>query len=72
MSKFLGAIAEGLSSYDWRTSSFPGLSEPERLAKAALRGSGGYKELRDQLVAHLRKATDKDVSSAADELARWA
>ncbi len=72
VSQFLGAIAQGLSSYDWRTSSFPGLSEPERLAKAALRGSGGYKELRDQLVAHLRKAADKDVSSAADELAGWA
>ncbi|WOF21910.1 DGQHR domain-containing protein [Microbacterium betulae] len=69
---FLKEIAAGLSTYDWRTSSFPNLPEQERLAKAALRGSGGYKELRDQLLAHLRKHGGEAVISAADELAGWA
>lgn len=69
---FLTGIAEGLATYDWRTSSFPGLSENDRLTKAALRGSGGYKELRDQLVTHLQKAADPDVALAATELKDWA
>ncbi len=72
VTNFLDAIATGLSSYDWRTSSFPGLPEQERLAKAALRGSGGYKELRDQLVSHLREVEDVEVAAAANELAGWA
>lgn len=69
---FLKDIAEGLATYDWRTSSFPGLDESERLAKAALRGSGGYKELRQQLVAHLTEAPNRDVASAAATLQQWA
>jgi DGQHR domain-containing protein len=51
--KFLKAIADGLSTYDWRASDAPGLKEDERLLKAAFRGSGGYKELRKQLLQHL-------------------
>lgn len=66
--EFLSAIAEGLATFDWRTSSFPGLSENERLVKAALRGSGGYKELREQLVTHLLMAPYEPVASAAREL----
>ncbi|MGC3952833.1 MAG: DGQHR domain-containing protein [Propionicimonas sp.] len=68
---FLNGIAEGLATYDWRTSSFPGLSESERREKAALRGSGGYKELREQLVEHLRRAPDEDVAKAASDLKAW-
>lgn len=68
---FLKGIAEGLATYDWRTSGFPGLNEQDRLAKAALRGSGGYKELRDQLVTHLTGATNKDIARAATDLKDW-
>lgn len=68
---FLTGIADGLATYDWRTSSFPGLSENLRLTKAALRGSGGYKELRDQLIAHLKHAPNEDVARAAGELKDW-
>lgn len=50
---FLNEIADGLSSFDWRSSNAPGLGERERIAKAAFRGSGGYKELRAQLTRHL-------------------
>jgi hypothetical protein len=53
VSKFLKDIARSLATYDWRTSAFPGLTESQRLAKAALRGSGGYRELRVQLLQHL-------------------
>lgn len=68
---FIRGIAEGLATYDWRSSSFPGLSESERLAKAALRGSGGYKELREQLVAHLASTENAEVATAATELQGW-
>ena len=52
---FIKEIAQGLSKYDWRTSSFPGLSEEERIRKAALRGSGGYRELRQDLLKQLTR-----------------
>jgi len=52
---FLQQVATSLSSFDWRTSSAPGLEGDEllQLRKAALRGSGGYKELRKQLLQHI-------------------
>ena len=50
VAKFISAINQELASFDWRTSSALGLDEDERLKKAALRGSGGYKELRRQLL----------------------
>jgi hypothetical protein len=64
IASFLREIAQGLAIYDWRTSSFPGLSETERIRKASLRGSGGYKELRQDLLSLL--ATEgRDVGKAA-------
>jgi DGQHR domain-containing protein len=65
---FLSDIARGLATYDWRSSSFPTLTNRERLSKAALRGSGGYKELREQLFSHLSDVADAEVSSAARDL----
>lgn len=63
---FLGQVAEGLAKYDWRTSSFPDLSDDERIRKAALRGSGGYRELRQDLLRHLA-GEKKDVGKAAKQ-----
>jgi hypothetical protein len=48
-------IAKALSSFDWRTSTAYGLKENERQLKRVFRGSGGYKELRHQLLLHLSK-----------------
>jgi DGQHR domain-containing protein len=50
---FLRELAKELARFDWRSSDAPGLLEEERLMKAAFRGSGGYKELRKQLLIHL-------------------
>ncbi|MBE0682347.1 MAG: hypothetical protein IH589_10570 [Anaerolineales bacterium] len=47
---FMEKLATALSKYDWRTSNAPGLSEDQRTLKLAFRGSGGYKELRRQLL----------------------
>jgi hypothetical protein len=53
VAKTVKAVAKGLASFDWRTSTAEGLKETERQLKLAFRGSGGYKELRRQLLLHL-------------------
>jgi hypothetical protein len=47
---FVRNVAAALAKYDWRSASFPGLSEDERISKMIFRGSGGYTELKKQLV----------------------
>jgi DGQHR domain-containing protein len=62
--KFIESVCSHLASFDWRASSAPGLSDNDRLLKAALRGAGGYKELRRLLLAHLASYKD-DVGKTA-------
>lgn len=50
---FLRDLCASLAAFDWRKTTTPGLGESERLKKAAFRGSGGYKEVRNQLRTHL-------------------
>jgi len=66
--KFIGQIAASLATYDWRTSSAPGLTDEQQLGKAAFRGSGGYKEIRRALLIHLSSAPSKEVSGAASSV----
>lgn len=68
ISQFLSAATTELSTFDWRTSGFPGLNASERLAKSALRGSSGYKELRDQLITHLAECSQEDGVARAARL----
>lgn len=65
ISAFIQNICKELAEFDWRASGTPGLSEDERLKKAAFRGSGGYKELRVQLLRHLSKSEHALVSKAS-------
>ena len=55
---YLRELSGELVIYDWRASSAPGLTEDERSYKAAFRGSGGYKELRRDVLRHLVKANN--------------
>lgn len=64
---FVTSIGNALASFDWRTSSTPDLDEQKRRAKLVFRGSGGYKELRTQLLEHLTSA-DGDLGAAAKRL----
>jgi hypothetical protein len=64
---FLREIGQAMATFDWRTSSAPGLEEATRRAKLAFRGSGGYKELRLQLLEHLA-AGRGDVATTAKRL----
>ena len=63
----LTRLAEELASYDWRTSSGPDLTEDESLRKAAFRGSGGYKELRHDVLRHLSSG-DNEIAQTAGEI----
>ena len=65
---FLASLSIGLATYDWRTSSTPGLAKEDRLRQAVFRGSSGYKELRRSLVLHLASVRG-DVGSAARRVA---
>ncbi|OZF00929.1 hypothetical protein CH302_08700 [Rhodococcus sp. 15-2388-1-1a] len=62
---FLKSLCESLASYDWRTSGTPHLPEDARRSKAAMRGSGGYKEIRRSLLEHLRQSEIEIVSRTA-------
>jgi len=48
------SIADVLSSFDWRSASAESLNDEEKTAKLAFRGSGGYRELRRQLLNYIR------------------
>ena len=50
---FLEELSDNLATYDWRASSGPELTEEARTRKAAFRGSGGYKELRRDVLNHI-------------------
>jgi hypothetical protein len=67
LNRFIEEIAESLATYDWRTASAPELSDIEKTAKLVFRGSGGYRELRRQLLQHLEK-NEGQVGSAAKEV----
>ncbi len=53
LAAFIEELAAALAKYDWRSSSFPLLTEDERIAKLVFRGSGGYAELKKQLISLL-------------------
>lgn len=42
-----------LASYDWRASSAPGLNADQQALKQGFRGSGGYRQMREDVLRHL-------------------
>jgi len=58
-------LSTALSSFDWRSSSAKSLTEDESKDKKAYRGSGGYKELRKDLLKHIVKESEefKDIAN---------
>ncbi len=66
--EFLDELTCELARFDWRTSAAGGLSDDERVLRAAYRGSGGYRVLRRQLLLHLSEAAG-DLGGAASEVA---
>ena len=56
-------LSTHLAAYDWRSSRAPGLTDQERTNKAAFRGSGGYRELRRDVLRQL--ATSEGIIAAS-------
>lgn len=57
--EFVRKLCEKLASFDWRSSSFPSLPDGLRREKLVFRGSGGYREIRTQLLEHLSSGEDE-------------
>lgn len=65
----LSSIAEGLATFDWRTSSDPTLTRELRELKQGYRGAGGYGRLVTHVLQHLAERRLGHVSDAAHRLA---
>lgn len=63
----LQGVAVPLAEFDWRNAKSPELSPEELRDKQALRGSGGYKILRESLLEHLIGTASDQISSLALE-----
>lgn len=67
----LTEFAERIKSFDWRNGSAPGLTAEQRRAKLVFKGSGGYAELRAQLLEHL-EGDEADIPQAARRIRQGA
>ena len=68
VTEFVDQLTLVLSTYDWRASSFPDLTNNQRVLKASFRGSGGYKELRRHVLLHISKNGGNTLASDADTI----
>lgn len=68
---FLAKVSKTLiDGFDWRTSSFPGLTPSEKDAQSVYRGSSGYSALQRKLMEVLCTKGDEEVALAAREAKR--
>ena len=65
---FIGSLSVLLASYDWRASACPGLTEEQRILKASFRGSGGYRELRRDVLLHLIGSDSTEIAQLAEQV----
>jgi len=65
---FLSDLIQTMGSFDWRNSKSKSLKPTERTAKQALRGTGGYKLLRNALLEHVSTVASGLVAEVAGEV----
>ncbi len=53
--QFIADLCRSLAQFDWRTFDDPDLSEEEQNIRRGLRGSGGYRRMRELLLQHLSR-----------------
>ena len=70
VAEFVTQTTKALAKYDWRSSKASNLTTDERQAKARFRGSGGYRELRQELLQHLAQFEDSAGRAAREVLER--
>lgn len=67
INQFVSTLISRIAEFDWRTASDESIkTDEEKMAKLVFRGSGGYRELRRQLLKHLCSEGD-DISNAAEQ-----
>lgn len=67
---FIGDLVKDLATYDWRASGCPGLTDTERTLKASFRGSGGYSQLRRNVLEHLMQSESGRIAGCASDVYR--
>jgi len=70
ISSFVKNLSRSVATFDWRTSSAPGLSEGQSQLRAAYRGSAGYSLLRRKVLKHVATRGPRDVARAAMKVLR--
>lgn len=68
VSGFMADLAAVLATYDWRASSAPDLDNDTRTLKASFRGTGGYRELRRDVLKHISGCEDELMASTAEDV----
>ncbi|HUI05740.1 MAG TPA: DGQHR domain-containing protein [Verrucomicrobiae bacterium] len=66
--KFVQKICVVLSTFDWRISSALKPTDPQYSRQASYRGSSGYREIRRNMLTHLRSNLKHDLQKCVDEV----
>ncbi len=66
--RFVIDLTDRLAQYDWRSSKALSLELEQRQLKARFRGSGGYRQLRQELLEHVAESGGEPGDAAAEVL----
>jgi DGQHR domain-containing protein len=66
--EFANVLTAELAAYDWRTSAATSLGPSDKMKKQALRGGGGYRVLRVDLLEHLAASQAAPIREAATSI----
>ena len=70
ISRFVSILCESTAQFDWRSYATPGLLEEERNRQALYRAGSGYRELRLQLLDHLRRHSEGPIKESANTVVK--
>jgi DGQHR domain-containing protein len=70
LAHFIDRLSREIIHFNWSTSATPNLEEQVKKNQMLFKGSGGYKELRLQLLQLLEKSIDEEVRSLASEVSQ--
>ena len=66
---FIDTLATDISRFDWRSAVTPKLSSEVEIFQSRYRGGSGYRQVRLQLVRHLRSKGSQDIAESARTVA---
>ena len=62
---FIGILAADISKFDWRSAVTPKLPSNVEIFQSRYRGGSGYRQVRLQLLRHLRSKGSDDIAESA-------